>query len=54
MHEVTDHEERLRLSTIPLRTWAPGDRDHLVVVRPRSVSGRQIPHHTTDSPSDGG
>ena len=55
MHEVTDDAERRRLARIPLRTWAPGDRDHFVVVRPGYVSGRRIPHGAIDAlGSDGG
>jgi nitroimidazol reductase NimA-like FMN-containing flavoprotein (pyridoxamine 5'-phosphate oxidase superfamily) len=42
LREVRDKAERLRLADLPLRTWAPGDRDHFVRVEARSVSGRRI------------
>jgi nitroimidazol reductase NimA-like FMN-containing flavoprotein (pyridoxamine 5'-phosphate oxidase superfamily) len=44
MHEVTEPEERERLSWLPLRTWAPGDRDHFVRIDAHSVTGRRIGH----------
>lgn len=43
VREVTDRDERQRLQRLPLRTWAPGGRDHLVRVEPRWLSGRRIP-----------
>jgi len=46
--EVTDDAERARLARLPIRTWAPGDRDHLVRVEPHAVSGRRIPLHQYD------
>jgi hypothetical protein len=49
MYEVTDRDEIERLRHLPLRIWAPGDRDHFVRVEPEQVTGRQIPmHHRAD------
>lgn len=48
LHEVTDPSERTRLRELPLRVWAPGDRDHIVRLEPRWVSGRRIPMHHGD------
>lgn len=42
LREVHDHAERLRLSALPLRTWAPGERDHFLRVEPLSVTGRSL------------
>jgi len=43
LHEVTDRDEKARLLDLPLRTWAPGNRDHVVRIHPGWVSGRRIP-----------
>ncbi|MER7506087.1 pyridoxamine 5'-phosphate oxidase family protein [Nonomuraea pusilla] len=40
---VQDPDEVARLSGLPLQPWAPGSRDHYVVVRTEQVSGRMIP-----------
>jgi len=40
--EVTDAEDIARLRQLPLRSWAPGSRDHFVRIRPEIVSGRRI------------
>ena len=42
LHEVIEPKERERLSWLPLRTWAPGDRDHFVRIDAHSVTGRRI------------
>lgn len=39
---VRDEVQRSRLSALPLRPWAPGRRDTLVVVDLGLVSGRRI------------
>ncbi|GAA3236107.1 pyridoxamine 5'-phosphate oxidase family protein [Nonomuraea helvata] len=39
---VTDPTERDRLAELPLTTWAPGNRDHYIVVEAEQVSGRRI------------
>ncbi|MDF5754250.1 pyridoxamine 5'-phosphate oxidase family protein [Spongiactinospora sp. TRM90649] len=39
---VTDPREIERLSRLPLDTWAPGSRDHYIVIRPERISGRRI------------
>ncbi|MFF4196821.1 pyridoxamine 5'-phosphate oxidase family protein [Nonomuraea sp. NPDC001831] len=40
--EVTDAAELARLAQLPLTTWAPGDRDHYIVVEAEQISGRRI------------
>ncbi|WP_433237927.1 pyridoxamine 5'-phosphate oxidase family protein [Streptosporangium sp. CA-135522] len=40
--EVTDPAEIDRLATLPLTTWAPGSRDHYIVVNAEQISGRRI------------
>ncbi|NUW39504.1 pyridoxamine 5'-phosphate oxidase family protein [Nonomuraea rhodomycinica] len=47
--EVTDPDELDRLAALPLTTWAPGSRDHYIVVEAEHVSGRRI----TGTPPDG-
>ena len=56
LHEVTDRRERERLGWLPLRTWAPGDRDHFVRIEAHSVTGRRIgrPHLDEGLHADGG
>lgn len=44
LHEVIEPEQRERLSWLPLRTWAPGDRDHFVRIDAHSVTGRRVGH----------
>lgn len=39
---VTDPEETSRLSQLPLSPWAPGKRDHFIVMAPEQISGRRI------------
>ncbi|SDI08751.1 Nitroimidazol reductase NimA, pyridoxamine 5'-phosphate oxidase superfamily [Sinosporangium album] len=36
-----------RLSRLPLTAWAPGDRDHYIVMRIEEVSGRRIRDRVT-------
>jgi nitroimidazol reductase NimA-like FMN-containing flavoprotein (pyridoxamine 5'-phosphate oxidase superfamily) len=52
MHEVTDRAEVERLRHLPLRIWAPGDRDHFVRIAPEHLTGRQIPSHQHDDGLD--
>jgi nitroimidazol reductase NimA-like FMN-containing flavoprotein (pyridoxamine 5'-phosphate oxidase superfamily) len=56
LEEVREPEERDRILGLPLRCWAPGDRDHVVRVRTSYVSGRRIvPHDFVDGvTADGG
>ena len=42
LKQVTDPDERDRLSVTPLVTWAPGAKDHYVLIEPRLVTGRRI------------
>ena len=44
--ELRDPEQIERARGLPLATWAPGSRDHLVGLRPDFVSGRRIVHGT--------
>jgi nitroimidazol reductase NimA-like FMN-containing flavoprotein (pyridoxamine 5'-phosphate oxidase superfamily) len=45
--EVSDPQEVERLSELPLTAWAPGARDHYIVVDVEQVTGRQIrPAHS--------
>lgn len=43
LREVTDRAELRQIARLPLRTWAPGEREHVVRVEPGWVSGRHIP-----------
>lgn len=40
--EVTDPVQMERISALPLRPWAQGERSHWVEVVPETVSGRRI------------
>jgi uncharacterized protein len=40
--EVTDEEELKALKSLPLRSWAPGEKGHYVRVDPQTVAGRRI------------
>lgn len=42
LHEVTDPEELDRHRELRLRTWAPGERLHLLRLDPEHISGREI------------
>jgi uncharacterized protein len=39
---VIDAAESARLARLPLRTWAPGNRDRFVRIRPEYISGRRL------------
>lgn len=39
---VSDPGEIARLSALPLSAWAPGNRDHFIVVRTEQISGRRL------------
>lgn len=56
LHETTLAGDIERVRRLPLRTWAPGDRDHFLWVEPSAVTGRRIPvHHQDDGlGADGG
>lgn len=41
--EVRDPELIRAVRRLPLRTWAPGQRDHLIRVGVHEVSGRRLP-----------
>lgn len=45
LQQVTDAADKMRIAQLPLRPWAPGDRDHIVRVEAKRVSGRRIPVH---------
>ena len=40
--EVTDPDEIGRLEQIGLSTWAPGDRQHFIRIRPGILNGRRL------------
>ncbi|GAA2319221.1 pyridoxamine 5'-phosphate oxidase family protein [Nonomuraea roseoviolacea subsp. roseoviolacea] len=40
--EVSDPAEIDRLAALPMTTWAPGSRDHYIVVEAEHISGRRI------------
>lgn len=40
--EVSDLDELQRLRVLPLRPWAPGDRDHYVRILSTTITGRRI------------
>lgn len=48
---VTDPAEIDRLSALPLTTWAPGRRDHYIVVEAEQISGRRIATPPRPSPN---
>ncbi|MFF5209622.1 pyridoxamine 5'-phosphate oxidase family protein [Streptosporangium sp. NPDC000396] len=39
---VDDSAEIARLSALPLTAWAPGGRDHFIVMQTEQISGRRI------------
>ncbi|CNG77688.1 pyridoxamine 5'-phosphate oxidase-like FMN-binding protein [Mycobacterium tuberculosis] len=39
---VTDPADAAALEALPLRTWAPGERDYFVRIRPELITGRRI------------
>ena len=41
-HEIRDPTERERLSKLPLKSWAAGDKDHFVRISNAIVSGRRL------------
>ncbi|MEU4223463.1 pyridoxamine 5'-phosphate oxidase family protein [Nonomuraea sp. NPDC026600] len=49
---VRDPTELARLAALPLEPWAPGSRDHYIVVRAEQISGRRITEApaSTDGP----
>lgn len=53
LEEVSHGPELERLRALPIRTWAPGDRDHVLVVRAESVTGRSISPRSFEA-ADGG
>jgi uncharacterized protein len=40
--EVWEPDELDRMRELPLRPWAPGDRDHYVRILPRTITGRRL------------
>ncbi|WP_242894501.1 pyridoxamine 5'-phosphate oxidase family protein [Actinomadura litoris] len=50
---VTEHERVAALQGLPLRSWAPGERDHFITVRAELLTGRRIPH-TPAAPAKAG
>lgn len=50
---VTDPAEISRLAALPLTPWAPGSRDHYIVVETEQISGRRIPAPVTGEHANG-
>ena len=42
LEAVVDAEERREIHTLPLRSWAPGERDRTYRIDPATLSGRRI------------
>jgi uncharacterized protein len=42
-HRATAPAEIAELDTLPLRSWAPGERDEFIVIRPQLITGRRLP-----------
>lgn len=42
LEEVTDPAERDRLMRLPVRPWAPGDKDHVIRLVPDRITGRRL------------
>lgn len=40
---VSENGALARLRSLPLRSWAPGERDHYIAITPELISGRRIP-----------
>ena len=40
--EAIEAEHIARLEALPLRSWAPGEKDHWVVIAPESITGRRV------------
>jgi uncharacterized protein len=51
--EVRDPVLLRRAEKLPLEPWAPGQRDHLVCLRPEMVSGRRISQGVSGGMSGG-
>ncbi|MFI6317594.1 pyridoxamine 5'-phosphate oxidase family protein [Nonomuraea sp. NPDC050556] len=45
---VRDPQEIDQLSALPLQAWAPGSRDHYIMVRIEQLSGRRITQARSD------
>jgi len=41
--EITDAAELIRVSSLPLRSWAGGDKLYWIRIRPVQVTGRRLP-----------
>jgi hypothetical protein len=56
IRRVTDPTVVDQLEQLPIRRWAPGDRDHFLRVVPDAVTGRSIASHGDDDGvvADGG
>ncbi|WP_067793616.1 pyridoxamine 5'-phosphate oxidase family protein [Actinomadura formosensis] len=49
---VTDPGDSSALEALPLHTWAPGERDYFIRIRPELITGRRISGSVTvPSPS---
>jgi uncharacterized protein len=46
--EVTEPDEISRLEHMGLRSWAPGDRQHFIRIRPGILNGRRLAAHGSE------
>jgi nitroimidazol reductase NimA-like FMN-containing flavoprotein (pyridoxamine 5'-phosphate oxidase superfamily) len=46
---VADRERRRELALLPLQPWAPGERDHFVVISTAVLHGRRIVRSVTQA-----
>jgi nitroimidazol reductase NimA-like FMN-containing flavoprotein (pyridoxamine 5'-phosphate oxidase superfamily) len=46
---VADRERRRELALLPLQPWAPGERDHFVMISPAVLHGRRIVRSVTQA-----
>lgn len=50
---VSENGALSRLRSLPLHSWAPGERDHYIAITPELISGRRLPAPApADSPAD--
>lgn len=50
---VSENGALSHLRSLPLRSWAPGERDYYIAITPELISGRRLPAPaTTESPAD--
>jgi uncharacterized protein len=40
---IAEDGELTTMRNLPLRAWAPGERDHFITITPEMISGRRLP-----------